>query len=52
MSDYILQVKDLKKSFKSTVALDGINFSIQQGHCFGLLTQWCWQTTCIEIIVA
>ena len=33
----IIEAKDLKKSFGSTVAVDGIAFSVQKGEVFGFL---------------
>ena len=33
----MLQVKDLRKTFAATVALDGVTFEVQPGELFGLL---------------
>lgn len=35
--DAIIEVKDLRKSYGSYVAVDGIRFTVQWGECFGLL---------------
>lgn len=37
MSDWILEVSGLKKSFDDVVAVDGLDFRIRRGQCFGLL---------------
>jgi len=37
MSDWILEVSGLKKSFDDVVAVDGLDFRIRTGQCFGLL---------------
>lgn len=47
----ILEVRQLKKSYKAVKAVDGISFSIPQGICFGLLgPNGAGKTTTIEII--
>lgn len=37
MSDTILEINNLKKVYKDTVAIDGLSFSVQKGQVFGLL---------------
>ena len=37
MSEVILEVKNLKKSYDNVVAVDGLDFKIKKGQCFGLL---------------
>ena len=37
MSELILSVTDLKKSYDDVIAVDGLNFEIEKGECFGLL---------------
>ena len=37
MSFNVIQLYDLKKYFKEVKAVDGVNFSIDQGEIFGLL---------------
>jgi ABC-2 type transport system ATP-binding protein len=37
MSDNVLVVKDLRKAYGNTVAVDGISFEVQRGEIFGLL---------------
>lgn len=47
----ILTVKNLKKVFGKTIAVDTINFSVKQGICFGLLgPNGAGKTTTIEMI--
>lgn len=49
--DFILEVKDLKKHYGKVKAVDGINFSVAEGCCFGLLgPNGAGKTTTIEII--
>lgn len=37
MNDSIIQVKEFRKTYGEFVAVDGINFEVQQGEIFGLL---------------
>lgn len=37
MTDVILSVEGLKKSYDDVIAVDGLDFSIEAGQCFGLL---------------
>ena len=37
MSEVILSVTDLKKSYDDVTAVDGLDFEIEKGECFGLL---------------
>ena len=37
MTEVILSVKDLKKSYDDVTAVDGLDFEIEKGECFGLL---------------
>ena len=37
MSEVILSVTDLKKSYDDMTAVDGLDFEIEKGECFGLL---------------
>jgi ABC-2 type transport system ATP-binding protein len=47
----ILEVLELKKNFPGVKAVDGVNFSIEPGICFGLLgPNGAGKTTTIEII--
>ncbi|MEJ2102098.1 MAG: ABC transporter ATP-binding protein [Desulfobacterales bacterium] len=47
----ILEVKNLLKKYDKLVAVDGINFALQPGVCFGLLgPNGAGKTTTIEII--
>ena len=47
----ILEVKNLVKNYDPVVAVDGINFAIRQGVCFGLLgPNGAGKTTTIEVI--
>ncbi|BCD99955.1 ABC transporter ATP-binding protein [Marinicellulosiphila megalodicopiae] len=49
--DIVIQITDLKKSFKGINAVDGINFNVFKGQCFGLLgPNGAGKTTCIEIL--
>ncbi|HYR68770.1 MAG TPA: ABC transporter ATP-binding protein, partial [Candidatus Dormibacteraeota bacterium] len=32
-----IEVRNLKKSYGTTVAVDGISFEVERGECFGLL---------------
>ena len=46
-----IEVKDLRKSFGSTVVLDGIDFSVAQGAVFSLLgPNGAGKTTVINIL--
>src|SRR6187549_1001514 len=45
-----LQVRQLRKTFKDVVAVDGIDLDVQPGECFGLLgPNGAGKTTTIEI---
>lgn len=47
----VLEVRDLRKTFKDLVAVDGISFKIEPGICFGLLgPNGAGKTTTIEMI--
>lgn len=47
----VLEVRNLKKSFGDLVAVNGINFSVQQGQCFGLLgPNGAGKTTTMEML--
>lgn len=47
----ILEVRDLRKSYKNVEAVKGISFTIEQGTCFGLLgPNGAGKTTTIEMI--
>ncbi len=47
----LLEIKELKKNYKTLTAVDGISFSIHAGICFGLLgPNGAGKTTTIEII--
>ncbi len=37
MNDTVIQVKDFRKTYGETVAVDGISFDVQRGEIFGLL---------------
>ena len=39
MTEVILSVTDLKKSYDVVTAVDGLDFEIEKGECFGLLGQ-------------
>jgi ABC-2 type transport system ATP-binding protein len=50
-NNYIIEVKNLVKSYKGVQAVDDISFSISKGHCFGLLgPNGAGKTTTIEIM--
>ena len=49
--DVILEVRNLVKRYDPVVAVDGINFAIRKGVCFGLLgPNGAGKTTTIEVI--
>lgn len=51
ISETVVQVKDLKKSFKENKVLRGVNFDIQQGEIFALLgSNGAGKTTAISIL--
>jgi ABC-2 type transport system ATP-binding protein len=50
-STSILEVRDLKKSYREVKAVDGISFSVREGSCFGILgPNGAGKTTAIEVI--
>ena len=50
-SDYIIEVKDLKKSYKDQEAVKGVSFGIRAGCCFGLLgPNGAGKTTTVEMM--
>ena len=50
-NDIAIHVKDLKKYFEDVKAIDGINFKIKKGECFGFLgPNGAGKTTTINII--
>lgn len=50
-SDYILEVKKLRKSYEGKVAVDGISFSVKRGEIFGILgPNGAGKTTTLEMI--
>jgi ABC-2 type transport system ATP-binding protein len=47
----ILEVRDLKKSYREVKAVDGISFAVREGSCFGILgPNGAGKTTTIEVI--
>lgn len=47
----LLEVRNLRKEFKETVAVKDVSFSVAQGRCFGLLgPNGAGKTTTIEVI--
>jgi ABC-2 type transport system ATP-binding protein len=51
MTDIILDVKDLRKSYGDTVAVDGITFQVKRGEIFGILgPNGAGKTTTLEMI--
>ncbi len=51
MSEPILKVTDLKKSYDDKVAVDGISFEVQKGEIFGILgPNGAGKTTTLEMI--
>lgn len=47
----VIQVENLVKRYQDIIAVDGINFSVHQGQCFGLLgPNGAGKTTSIEIM--
>jgi ABC-2 type transport system ATP-binding protein len=47
----ILEVRDLRKSYREVKAVDGISFSVREGSCFGILgPNGAGKTTAIEVI--
>jgi len=50
-SDYILEVKNLQKSYDGKKAVDGISFSVKKGEIFGILgPNGAGKTTTLEMI--
>jgi ABC-2 type transport system ATP-binding protein len=51
MSDVILEVKDLQKSYDGKKAVDGISFNVKKGEIFGILgPNGAGKTTTLEMI--
>ncbi len=51
MSDVILQVKDLRKTYGDMVAVDGVSFEVKRGEIFGILgPNGAGKTTTLEMI--
>lgn len=51
MKDIAIQVKDLKKSYKKTEVLKGVNFDVRRGEIFALLgSNGAGKTTAIKIL--
>src|ERR1700747_2612035 len=51
MSDAILKVKKLRKSYDDKVAVDGISFEVKKGEIFGILgPNGAGKTTTLEMI--
>ncbi len=49
--DIVIQVRDLRKSYKDLVAVDGISFEVRQGEIFGMLgPNGAGKTTTVEIL--
>ena len=47
----VIQVRDLRKSYKEIVAVDGISFEVQRGEIFGMLgPNGAGKTTTVEIL--
>ena len=53
MTDTAIQVKDLRKSFKDTEVLKGVDFEVRRGEIFALLgSNGAGKTTTINILYA
>jgi ABC-2 type transport system ATP-binding protein len=51
LTQYVIEVNNLVKSYKGVQAVDDISFAISKGHCFGLLgPNGAGKTTTIEIM--
>ncbi len=51
MTDFVIEVKDLKKSFKDTEVLKGVDFGIRRGEIFALLgSNGAGKTTIVKIL--
>ena len=49
--DVVIQVRDLRKSYKDLVAVDGISFEVRRGEIFGMLgPNGAGKTTTVEIL--
>ena len=50
-NDAVIQVRDLRKSYKDLVAVDGISFEVHHGEIFGMLgPNGAGKTTTVEIL--
>ena len=50
--EYALEIKDLKKSYGSNIALDGVSFNVKKGHLTGYIgPNGAGKTTTINIIM-
>ncbi len=50
-SNIVIQVRDLRKSYKEIVAVDGISFEVHRGEIFGMLgPNGAGKTTTVEIL--
>ncbi|HEY5101579.1 MAG TPA: ABC transporter ATP-binding protein [Steroidobacteraceae bacterium] len=51
MSEPLLEVRELRKSYAAVTAVDGVSFAVRSGTCFGLLgPNGAGKTTTIEIM--
>ncbi|GAB2693600.1 ABC transporter ATP-binding protein [Thalassiella azotivora] len=51
-TDVVVEVRDLRKSYGPTRALDGVTFAVRRGEVFGLLgTNGAGKTTTVEVLV-
>ncbi len=49
--DHVIEIKNLKKTYKSTIAVNGTSFSVKKGEIFGILgPNGAGKTTTLEII--
>lgn len=50
-TDIVVQVRDLRKSYKDIVAVDGVSFEVNRGEIFGMLgPNGAGKTTTVEIL--